>query len=870
MTNVSKGDEMSLLGYNTHNDLNLDFWRELGIAIDPIEDLEDDEKAMNQRLETVLNRHTFDCLKELCGLYHVEFSSDISKENLISRFNVLKTESKKEIVILQEFLNRKKRAIDKVYLTKTTGEPSQFSNSLARVKHMFDESPKLLMESFTYFLWKEKGSGILYTLNKAISFNNLLKLPNEYRISFRDRLRALSSKKNNFKIHSYYALEEKEIILNVYKQVNDTPRPDFDRAIRNKEVSTIMFRISTEQKLVEIKGTNRTDTENIITYLKETFPVKVSAIESTVFRGYDPEGIRHAFLTGEPVTKDKVNDFIVSKISFRSSLVKKSPKITFELENESIWPSVIDAKNRSFVSLRSIKDIEHIVAQVQNKKRLIRSTILPNGNVIFSLDDSKMEDSIRESFIGQFRCLFGIPLFQEISNYEFFDGKADKIDYLMALSNPSTLSQVEKVLFDQLVVEKLINEKQKLRLTCKSCGDVSETDDLSYDISSYHCSCENTSCYEKKIITSEVDLKKVMAATKKKFTLLMAKMGYEAAPKLSTINIDEEKYQFINFYNKDSNETIQLFITSDHIRSSFIKRLTTMMIPTIIITVGMVEEAVQTLREQGVYPINFGKIYLSDEMELHQLIYENVETIQLQSKSSISKAADHAYASLKRVLGEPSKVEKGYTDKMFEDDVFAILKDMVPNGEKWGKEKSGKPFPEGIFAISTKNTKREDLRRVFSYDCKFTKKDEGYDLGKGEQRKAIDYVEKLNDNPYIIKFSDKEELSSHIFISNRFQDQQKEGMRDHFNEKLGEKYNTRPVFLEIESLLHLHECYRKNEMHINANRNLFYERLILLLTRENINKQEIDKMFRIVLDKELAEHRDLDTKKVSDSLEGEI
>jgi hypothetical protein len=38
------------------------------------------------------------------------------------------------------------------------------------------------------------------------------------------------------------------------------------------------------------------------------------------------------------------------------------------------------------------------------------------------------------------------------------------------------------------------------------------------------------------------------------------------------------------------------------IRSSFIKRLITMMTPSLIITAGMVEETAQSLRDQGAYP----------------------------------------------------------------------------------------------------------------------------------------------------------------------------------------------------------------------------------------------------------------------------
>jgi hypothetical protein len=63
--------------------------------------------------------------------------------------------------------------------------------------------------------------------------------------------------------------------------------------------------------------------------------------------------------------------------------------------------------------------------------------------------------------------------------------------------------------------------------------------------------------------------------------------------------------------NEGTNETLQLFATSDHILSSFIKRLTTMITPSLIITVGMLEETAQSLRNQGVYPIILGLfIYL--------------------------------------------------------------------------------------------------------------------------------------------------------------------------------------------------------------------------------------------------------------------
>ncbi len=853
---------MSLLGYHTLSKVNSDYWRELGTAVDSIEDLSLDGARMNKRLENLLNRMTLDNVNELAGLYEVELEEGNSKEKLISKFWLLESVSKIEILLLQDFLNRKKRAIDELYSMKATGH-NNLNSSLAKVKYLFQISPKLLMEAFTYFLWNEKGSGSVHTLNKTISFQNIVKLTTDYKSTFPEKLFLYSNRSNHFKVHSYFLLDKKELILNIYKQVNDSPRPDFDRAIRNKEVSSILLRIDLEQNIVELKGAGKKDERHIISYLEETYEVKTSQVQTGVFTKYDPTAITNAFLSGESVSADTITDFLVTKISFRSSLLQRSPKISIELENESIWPSIIDAKKKSVLSVRSIKDIDNIMVQVRNKKRLIRSNILPNGNVIFSFDDSRMGNEVKQTFKEQFLNLFGIPLFQEISNYGFFEGKVDKIDYLMSLSNPKILSNEDQSFFEKLVSEKLIKEKHSLILTCKSCNDVTEVD-LTYDLTSFNCGCENTECLSKKSTTLEVDLKTVTTFTKKQFNNLFTSLGYTNNPKSSTININDEKHKFITYHNHDTNETIQLFITSDYIRPAFIKRLSTMMIPTLIITVGMVEEMIQSLRDQGVYPINFGKIYLSEQQDLMQLYLENVESIKLQSKTKIAESADFAYISVKKTLGDPTKISPSYNDKIFEDDVFALLKDLVPNGEKWGKEKSGKAYPEGIFAISAKNLKG-DFRRVFSYDCKFTRAEEGYDLKREEKRKAVEYVENLNDNDYVNNFSDTNELTAHIFISNLFQEPQKDGMREFFNEKLGTDYNTKPVFLDVECLLYLHESYRKNVEHIHANRNLFYYQLILLLTRENITKDAIDQIFIKSLDKDLEENRKLDTKKVTDS-----
>ncbi|WP_207622257.1 hypothetical protein [Bacillus mycoides] len=856
---------ISLLDYHSHDQIDNNFWRELGTTIDKIDELRV-KGDINLKLNLLLSRLPVSALKELSSFYGVPFSEDLVKDDFVKLFFNIDKEDKIEILTLQDFLNRKKRSINEVYSIKNT--EVLLKSSLARVKSMYDNSPKLLMEALTYYIWSEKGTGNLFSINKKLSYQNILKIINEYKKAFPEKLYKLNNMKNNYRIHSYYLSDGKELIVSLYKQINDSPKADFDGAIRNKEVTNILLAINTEKQIIEIKNANKSDETNIKNYLEETFQIKISEIESEVFDKYEASEVKEAFLTGKSAAEEVEAELLTTKITFRTSLLKRTPRVTLELDNESIWPSVEDAYGKGSISLKSIKDIESISVKMQNKKRLIRSVLLPNGNVIFSLDDSRMDKITRDKFSKSFLEQFGIPLFQEISNLEFFEGKADKVDYLMSISKKSSVAEIEKALLEELISNSLMTEKKKLVLTCRACKDVTELDDIDYDIREFQCSCEHAECYSQTFTTLEVDMDNAKKYVKNKLEQFVIDLGYIYSPKPSTYDIDSEKFEFVNMNNSKTNETLQFFITADHIRPAFLKRLSTMMVPTIIITIGMVDEAVQSLRDKGVYVVNFGNIYFSKDEELKPVFYDNIEKIRLQLKSNIAKAADHAYCSLQRLLCEPTEIDSKYTDKVFEDDVFAIIKDMVPNGIKWGKEKSGKVFPEGIFAISTKKVNEQVLTRVFSFDCKFTRLKKGYDLKKEEQRKAIDYVERLNDNDYVVKFSDKSELTAHIFISNRFRDSQIKGMKSFFNEKLGEDYNTRPIFIDVSSFLYLHECYRKNIEELNKHRNRFYEQLIWLFTRENITNEEVTKMFERVLDKDLEEHKTLDTNKVTDLLEG--
>ncbi|MEH7056931.1 hypothetical protein [Bacillus velezensis] len=225
------------------------------------------------------------------------------------------------------------------------------------------------------------------------------------------------------------------------------------------------------------------------------------------------------------------------------------------------------------------------------------------------------------------------------------------------------------------------------------------------------------------------------------------------------------------------------------------------------------------------------------------------------------------------IVESPSLISsKKYTNKKFEDDIYAILKDLFPNSIKWGKEASGKALPEGIFAIThfQRGATENEIKRVFSYDCKLNEDNKGYNLTKSEQRKATEYVNKLNDNDIIKNFSDKKELTGHIFISNKFKEAQFTTMQEHFYENLGENSNARPVFITLDVLLKIHKLYRDNYVHLSNSRNIFSKYLIQMFSQEVITSEIVDKVFKKILNRNVREYDQLDTDAVNEFMDEDL
>ncbi|KON88933.1 hypothetical protein AF332_20495 [Sporosarcina globispora] len=836
------------------------FWREIGVSIDPILELEG--PLISNRVKRLLENKTVSVLKELAVLYGLDSAE--SKTELVTLLLGLPEDDKREILILHDYENRRKQTINKFYKLKMSNAQEQFaSSSLTKLKHLISNTSLSMIELYTLYSWDIKSTGDLYTYEKGITLDEAQKIPSSYRNILIDELFRESGQKQKFRVFSYLILDQTVTVI-LYKQVNDAPRADFDKAVRNKEVVPLMFSVNAKERTLEIKSTTLTDKKALIKYFNNNFPdCNPSPIQLKVFEKYNSEDVKNAFIQGSLPGEEKVEDFVVNKIVFRESPIKNSPKVTLELENEDIWPSVKYAHINKCIDLESLKDIESLSIKSSSKSRIVRSIVRDNGNVLFTMDDSRLEEAKKQLIVEKFIKKFGIPLNQEIANGKYTAGKADKIDYLLGTPQTKSLDEHGKKILSELIKNKLIIEVKKQNFYCIVCKLEKEITDETPD----ECpDCGNRDLKFKEITEMKSDLTVIRSLIRKS---LKGLSNFSLATYEPKIIFDDTQYKFYKLESLENNEIIQILLSDQSIPYKDLNRLKTMMTPTIIVFVGQLEKNLESYNSDCIQAVTFGNLYVTDEHMFGDFYSQIIEKLKLRQKSFVHNAASIAEESLGQLKTPPSKVDKKYTDKKFEDDIYAILKDLFPNSEKWGKEMSGKPVPEGIFAISyiEKGKLKQEKRRVFSYDCKFTRSDEGYNLKKEEQRKAVDYIELLNDNDIIQNYSDNQELSGHVFISNRFKEVQFETMKQHFYEKLNDESNARPIFLTVDTLLYLYHMYRKNYEHIANSRTIFSKELIKLFTKEVIDIGAVDILFRRVLNKNVEEYPQLDTKSVTEFIE---
>ncbi len=839
-----------------------EFWNELNVNYDNIN--EKLEAKKKEDINLLLNKLTLESLKDIAVILEIK-DEEAKKSEYIKSIMKICSE---DILLINQFAKRKKRSINEFYnYWVIQNEDSYTSSLIAKLLHIYNSNKCDLFQIATLEEWNLKGSGYeLEATNKVKSWESLEHIitNNEARLEFVNCLFKESDETRLYKVRSYCKNSSNSVILMLYKLTNDLPKVDFDKSKRFKDVEKILIKINTSNDSIHIKCKNKKDMFYIKSYFENKVKVKFEISEGEAFSDYDEQLFKENFFTTDRMYLPKLKDFQIDKIIFSESLLSKSPEFTISLPKRNIWPSVVDATCKNLVSIDSLSALKYINLNFKNISRPVRSYILEDGSIIFRLLDSGLDENTKKDIFKRFEIFFGIPLNKKIID-KLDKGIAHSIDFILRVNSEDKLNEYSRSSFEQLCKDKIIESKNITKYLCsnENCGEEIEVNIKDFDTCEI---CGNDTYIEEKVSEIVILEKNVHNAV-----LNLISLGLDIDfknIKLAQHTINNKKLNMLIFSYKSKN--YQVLILNNTLSKKTIKELEKRVIPTIILYYGVEKSIAQEMTPSTMEGIQFGDLYINkdNKEQIRDIFKKIIESLDNRVHYHIVSGATTANDNLKRIIVDGNKDNEAYTYNDLEDDAYAILKDMFFNSDKWGRETIGYPVPEGIFAMSYKTTDNDgnERRYAFSYDCKLTAKDKGYDLGKAEQRKAEDYVQELNKLQQIKAYCSNSCISAHIFIGNKFKDTQIEGMKNHFNNKIPNTCHTVPMFIEIENLLKLHDWYRLNYENIKCNVNPFYEELFNAMTNDSniITSEILDDIFENI--SEYFPKRELNTTKIKSIL----
>ncbi|WP_162265009.1 hypothetical protein [Aneurinibacillus sp. XH2] len=763
------------------------------------------------------------------------------------------------LAFLREFILRKKKAIIKYYNRIFARSKERYdSSAFVQLTHLFYAAPSYLFEVFVVHEWMLKGTDYLYNFDGKFTQGKLndLAIEDTYHKALVNQLYQATGKEIEYRIVACCNLSDKEKIFLIHKLAKDSKKPDFDLPKRLKEVGKLLFSVNLDEKILHIKAKTEGEKRGIRNYIEGDIGASLREIKQQVYEEYDENKLEELFSLGNSVTGKEPEDFVINKIVFSNSLLSKSPQVIIQLPKSDIWPSVIDAVKLGVIKMDSLSNISQLSITTHNHTKSVRSIILDEANVMFKLDDSGLDEEVRQGFITKFRQKFGLPLNQPIKN-KFEKGYADKIDYILRLDSKEQISSDLSDLLEELKRNNLIKEELIKLYKCSNyeCGRVTK-DKSDFDEG---CKCGNTEYHTIENTELITDKKKITSLVEGVFDKYIAMKHECAAINSSTIKISGTQYNFKKFVYKKN--PYQVLVSEKILSKKVIEAIERQLIPTIIIHFGVDKYNVNLTIPNTIQTLDFGIIYRyrDDNEKLEQILDEVVDNLAVRTKNQITSVATKSNENLRWVQGKVKELKDKYSPSDFEDDVFPIIKEMLPNSEKWGKEYAGHSVPEGIFALQfyRSGSVSTEERYIFTYDCKLTTDEKGYDLDADEKRKASGYVQEINKLRTISSYCSTEEVSSHIFISNKFKENQIEAMANHFIKTLAPKHRTTPAFILVEQFVALHSWYRQNMNLISLIPDIFYEELHKLLTPGHnegyiITEEALEEFFENIMD---AEHK---------------
>lgn len=654
-----------------------------------------------------------------------------------------------------------------------------------------------LTELFFIVLSQSKGSGNyrykVFDPNNSFTFEsvdkhtkNLIKFLNrksdqEYQFRFIDKVK-----------DDYYVL--------LVKETSDKMICALPANVRVQSGQYILIRWHKKDSLFSIDTKDYHESNRIKNYMakKTKLAFKYTREQGT----YNAEQFLDSLLTPRNLEKD----LLLLELKVRSTTTGDH---TLTISNNKKKNNIVDSIKQQIdtraIKLENFSNYKSITFLYREISFVVQFRLDKYNHIKLHLIDQKKPEAEVKAFKAAFNKTYAIPFDAFLRNE---DETADLIQVTRKMIADKTISAEMPQEYEDLVV-RLVNDKflqqptENGRRRCVKCnsvfwkpGDCRTCGTETYFEGDYLDINVNTEAFEKFIFKSASSIEGVKVNNAKR-------------------QIQKSKFSFIELMTKEG-LSLSIFICNGMVPDKIMNYFTENGLPLLIILIKYKDGLDIQIRSRNIECADFSEIVNQDSKSCKDIIAKALTDQHTKWQQKITEKGAMSYA---RLLHKP----KVYNDQFFERDIFNLLHEIFLVADRMGEKLTGTKAPDGIACIQ--NHAKLLKRFCMAWDCKYSVAAKGYSLQEKPAKHRY-YLKMLAKNDKVEFFGG---LSVYAFIS------QNMNMTKYVNfyKKMTADYRVTCQILILfeEQILMLYKIYKDNEQAIQLHPELFYARIIALLTK---------------------------------------
>lgn len=761
--------------------MDRDYWRNLDVNVDVLWDERLDVQLESLRvfitgLDPMLLRRVLQAL----------WATDAWTDGL------LQTEGAMDLVCLKDFSDRHTRQITRLFEIQADPAPHPFVQAVEAFTNDIANLKAVLM----YESWNRRKSTAALVAHEGIRLESVLGLfgpdeaGNPVGTNLGSELRLEDPQGREYRLYCWHQLGNR-LTCQFMRFLEDRIIADFDGNLRNKAVAPVLMLFDCQSGYLEIRTSVKKARRAAIAALSNLLGVElVEAVDMDPIADYESVQFYRGF--AEP---EMSNDVKVTEIRFTRSLLQPYPELALRAPKRDVRPACQRLLESEVIAIQNPMDVASMALSVGRSHVRITPTVVDGGALLLKCDIGRVRDAGKQARIAEFvQNAFGLPLNRAIDPARFESGRAVIADVLFTYENEHQVLPFQSTIYQDMAGRGLINRQAAAQYGCtnEDCEWSDATPVGACPI------CGEPVVQVEDLVTISPDENAIRQTVVEAFR----GAGWRLAAGDIQQTVMGVQFRFLAFVPPEElNERLRVARTyrllvavcDTPVNATMVERLQRLVEPICLIKVGANRIAEHTAELAQLSTITAGQILTTTTTELRDYLSQLFEAQLKRFDQLVSSAARRVSVTLPNVLTEPP----ARYNNDFERDVFALMKFIWPSAAKWG----GQFIPEGFLSYRY-GAGGEIEARTYTWDCKYSSHTDGYSLGMDEKDKAARYIREANAAATVAEYSAY--LTGHIFISNKFREQQLEGV-SRLIYSMTPGWLGKVVFLDVEALL---EIYR--------------------------------------------------------------